>query len=494
MRTIVSWIIIIVSFSSIGCGTQDSSFKLDEEWEFRRGFDRSWLTTHDQSKWKKIKIPGLFITPENSIYRNSTKPLGQFTLRKELPREVDLKMQQHRDLVFFIKNLTGHQVELYLNDTFFGKVGSLNPSRPAMSRPFMASLPGQAFQGIGKNAVYVVFTIHNFDRVSHGIYENPEIDEAIPLLDRYYSAQITDFVLITIYLSIGIIFLILGVRLPNSLYSIYFGLFAICFTFFEMANLECRELIFGDSIILRMRIDQVSLKLMIAFFALFITLLFKKKHTKLIIGLTVYCTALAVSDMFRGLEYSLDDRFNLWLPAVAVGFASVLYILIKESFRKNVDAMILVAGVVLFAISSVLNILEDMDLITSQGIPLSYTTLAVFLCVVLMLINRFVMINTELEDLNIYLEKKVEQRTSELEKAGEKSILQKRKESFLSSFNLTYREKEILSLIMEGHPAHVISEKLEISSRTVNNHIYNLYQKMGAHSRMDIIALFEKST
>jgi DNA-binding NarL/FixJ family response regulator len=143
-------------------------------------------------------------------------------------------------------------------------------------------------------------------------------------------------------------------------------------------------------------------------------------------------------------------------------------------------------------VTSVQNILVDIHLVHQKAIPLHYTTLVIFLSVVLMLINRYVTIQRELADLNIDLEHKVNQRTQELQAAGEKIIWMKRKEKFIHSFDLTSREKEILELIMEGLSVNGICSRLDISFRTVNNHVYNMYRKMGVHSRMEIIANLDR--
>jgi ligand-binding sensor domain-containing protein/DNA-binding CsgD family transcriptional regulator len=54
-------------------------------------------------------------------------------------------------------------------------------------------------------------------------------------------------------------------------------------------------------------------------------------------------------------------------------------------------------------------------------------------------------------------------------------------------FSLTKRELEILALILQGKSNREIETALFISSKTVNNHIYNLYQKMRVKSRLGLV-------
>ncbi len=53
-------------------------------------------------------------------------------------------------------------------------------------------------------------------------------------------------------------------------------------------------------------------------------------------------------------------------------------------------------------------------------------------------------------------------------------------------FDLTKREQEILGLILQGKSNKDIETQLFISAKTVKNHIYNLYQKLGVKSRLEL--------
>ena len=52
-----------------------------------------------------------------------------------------------------------------------------------------------------------------------------------------------------------------------------------------------------------------------------------------------------------------------------------------------------------------------------------------------------------------------------------------------SGFLLTKREREIFQLLIEDYSTKEISEKLQISEKTVRNHISNTIQKLGVSSR-----------
>lgn len=55
--------------------------------------------------------------------------------------------------------------------------------------------------------------------------------------------------------------------------------------------------------------------------------------------------------------------------------------------------------------------------------------------------------------------------------------------------DLTRRELDVLSLIKEGHRNKQIADRLGIAETTVNFHIRNLVEKLGAHDRAHAVAL-----
>ncbi len=55
--------------------------------------------------------------------------------------------------------------------------------------------------------------------------------------------------------------------------------------------------------------------------------------------------------------------------------------------------------------------------------------------------------------------------------------------------NLSPREAEVLALLAEGRSRTFIMEKLVISDATVKSHTNHIYQKLGVHSKQDLITL-----
>ena len=60
-------------------------------------------------------------------------------------------------------------------------------------------------------------------------------------------------------------------------------------------------------------------------------------------------------------------------------------------------------------------------------------------------------------------------------------------------YGLTAREMEVFRLIAKGYSRPAICEELFISESTARSHAHHIYQKMGIHSRDELIALLEEA-
>ena len=58
-------------------------------------------------------------------------------------------------------------------------------------------------------------------------------------------------------------------------------------------------------------------------------------------------------------------------------------------------------------------------------------------------------------------------------------------------FGLTARETEVVEYIMEGYSVRDAATVLKIGAKTVENHLYNVYQKTGVSNRVQLFQLFQ---
>lgn len=67
-------------------------------------------------------------------------------------------------------------------------------------------------------------------------------------------------------------------------------------------------------------------------------------------------------------------------------------------------------------------------------------------------------------------------------------------ESFVQKYAITPREKEVIELLLSGLSIKEISAKLDRSFKTMNNHIYNIYQKTQVSSKLELLNVIKENT
>jgi DNA-binding NarL/FixJ family response regulator len=60
-------------------------------------------------------------------------------------------------------------------------------------------------------------------------------------------------------------------------------------------------------------------------------------------------------------------------------------------------------------------------------------------------------------------------------------------------YNLTAREKEVLTLLSEGYSYKMVADKLDITFFTVNSHVKKIYEKLHVHSLGEALSLALKN-
>lgn len=61
-------------------------------------------------------------------------------------------------------------------------------------------------------------------------------------------------------------------------------------------------------------------------------------------------------------------------------------------------------------------------------------------------------------------------------------------------FNITAREKDIIICLLKGESNKTIAYSLNISKKTVDNHLYNIFHKTGAKNRIELINIIRGET
>ena len=75
---------------------------------------------------------------------------------------------------------------------------------------------------------------------------------------------------------------------------------------------------------------------------------------------------------------------------------------------------------------------------------------------------------------------------------GGRKFWEERCAAVAKRYGLSPRQTEVLQLLAKGRNTSYIQERLVISPYTAKAHIYNIYQKMGIHSRQELLTLIEQ--
>ncbi|MBN2545958.1 MAG: FHA domain-containing protein [Spirochaetes bacterium] len=66
----------------------------------------------------------------------------------------------------------------------------------------------------------------------------------------------------------------------------------------------------------------------------------------------------------------------------------------------------------------------------------------------------------------------------------------KKSDDFITHFDITKREEEILYYLLEGKSTKKIADTLFISEGTAKNHVLNIFKKVNVHSRFELLAVY----
>lgn len=245
-------------------------------------------------------------------------------------------------------------------------------------------------------------------------------------------------ILISIYLAIGFYHLLLYSRRRQESYNFYFGAFCIFIFIYLFTRTAIVFDIFRDSTLIQ-KVEYVVLFNSMTLFLVFIDRLFGNKVTLFpkIYGVTALVLSLAViptTSVFNTLI------LRAWQMIAFIGILYFLIFQLVRSVSREVKTRMaaragswparffssfgntmlfspagnLTIGLLTVMATGIFDVLDSA--IFATGIALSKYGFAVFVIgIAVMLANRFLKVHNEVEELNATLEKKVEERTQELQ-------------------------------------------------------------------------------
>lgn len=218
-------------------------------------------------------------------------------------------------------------------------------------------------------------------------------------------------------------------------------------------------------------------------------------HVAVILSIIRLIASLFVTTAFMGRYYNIDDPAicRLWMM-METGFIFTTSILILyctvcaiteciSRLRKNY----VIAGSALLLLWSTIQGIVDMGLFTGKYGTSAWALETPDLTgAILFLLNLATCIFVFQEDFSpLFFHD---------EKAAENSpdhstAMVERLDAVAASYKLTVRDREVLELIYNGYTNPAIAEILYISINTVKKHVHNIFEKLDAGSRMEVVHL-----
>ncbi|WP_082281099.1 SpoIIE family protein phosphatase [Leptospira kirschneri] len=366
-------------------------------------FSHSYLNGQKNSniQLETYEVPGVYILPEESIQT-------AFIVKKFIAP----KNWKSSGLAVRLGTLTDKD-KTYLNGTLIGETGDMNSTLPqAYDKIRIYQIPNGLIRN-GETNILVIEVKKYFQKEIGIEQDKTAIGDSLLIQKELLETEYIKILLLMVYTTAGIYFLFLYLRRRTDRENLYYGLFTILLVLYQFLRNQIKYDL-GIEFIYMKKLEYIVLAVLVPLFANLIRLYFKYPKTiilKVLDGLYV-CFALFYFVSNNVEHYNFINK-NL------VQYGWILYLgitldhLIRRVIAKDRDAFLILIGVLITVFAALLDTLGARNVFVFPRI-VGYSFLFFILSIATILANKFVRLNEEVEELNLDLEKKVEQRTEEL--------------------------------------------------------------------------------
>ncbi|MDV6235578.1 SpoIIE family protein phosphatase [Leptospira ellisii] len=245
-------------------------------------------------------------------------------------------------------------------------------------------------------------------------------DSTPPLIDlRSRNAEIlserSTLMLSFLYLFVGFYHFLFYFKRNQEKYNLFFGLFSIFLAaYIYVRSNAVYEL--GMDPLLQMKLEYMIVFNVPAFFLLFLEDFFRSKVGPMSRFYRFFALGLTSLIPFSS-RFICVLLLQIWQFSVLVFSLYSFYIMFQALWRKNQDSVRLFAGFFILLASAIMDLLGSMQLVSgleNYGL-LKYGFFTFELGIVFILANRFLSVHNEAEELNRDLDRKVRERTGQLQ-------------------------------------------------------------------------------
>ena len=389
------------------CGVPSGTQLLVDQWQFRNGFEASYLGGGNQGAWRTASFP----LKSFPLLKTETASPTVVTVRHPLSDLQSRLLRSGKALAFF-SGTTSDVAEFYLDANRFGSFGSSDPYKSGFDRRGLLTLPAPAPSATGPDYIYVVLRA----RAPYPLeiqHPPPFVGEANQTALHFYGDEILHFALLAVYAFGGLYHLILFARRRVDLYNLYFGAFcglASAYWFFQ-SNL--RDVVFGSQVMIRTRVEYILLYALGPLLALFFRDFLERRLDRVAVAYSVFYGILAIFTAFGSLP-TATLCLTIWnytaIPFLAYGLLFVGW----HIFKKNRYALRLMVGLLVIMVAAGHDILSHLGYIDQPHIS-RFAFLVLISNITAILGHRYMQVHARAEELTHDLERKVLERTESLQ-------------------------------------------------------------------------------
>ena len=405
IRTAGAQSIIDLSKTCVGSACQN------RVWFGTEGFQPEFLTEGEKSTGKWIELKAFPIWIKNHFPVN--KDFQTYTLLTYFDAP-DYAGKPGMTGIRFGE--IGEVFEVYINGCLIAKEGKIRDGHVELHRTIRGTVRPVYGSCLNAKNNLLVVKLSGDPRYDHtGFYltRGYEFGFFEELMNKREDR--IGWILISIYLVVGLYHLLLFVKRRKETYNLFFGAFCSLLFVYLMTRTDIVFELPWDTILIQ-RVELCVLYVLVPLLFGFLDSLLIERLSIFTLIFSLFSTVLSVISVFVP-PHLLDPVLRIWqLAAFPVIMPYIIYRPLRAALKKNHDGTRLLIGVILLVFGAGFDVVDS--LVLNTGITLTkYVFTAFVLGIAVILANRFLRVHNQVEELNTELEKKVEIRTSELRKS-----------------------------------------------------------------------------
>ncbi|MBN2444267.1 MAG: sensor histidine kinase [Spirochaetales bacterium] len=398
----------------LSCTQNNFEGSLEGTWEYRTGFDESWLMEKESLEWITVDLPLNLKTIIREIGNQET-----ITLCKEIPLNIINSFKNNQNLIFRSGQMS-NAADFYFNTTYIGSLQSSEPAYVDTGDEYITYLPSGFNPETRKNYIFMVIHSSGAESVHGLIGRNIEIGKSRQIYSHLYARIIMTIIMICIYFLIGCYFIYVGVRIPHKLSYIYYGAYCLLTAFFHFIYYPAHFFLIISDHLLSYTLMHAAQFLSAPLLILFIHALHTKGLPLILKIWTAGCILLAFVLLFLR-PFPLDILSVFWLVVWIFVLIYMVVIMTQYLQRNKKEALLIIMGLSITLFSIVFDFLSNEGFINHLPIGV-YTSFFAISLFSIAIISRFIQTYKKVGYLNVELEMRMEERTKRLEAAQEKLI------------------------------------------------------------------------